>query len=70
MFRSKDRPQGATFSLLKSLLKTSYRLLCLIDSISLPVVMCVLGPVLQDKTGSNTHITTGKENKQPELHIR
>ena len=24
----------------------------------------------QDKTGSNTHITTGKENKQPELHIR
>jgi len=29
MFRSKDYPQGATFSLLKSLLKTSYLLLSL-----------------------------------------
>ena len=44
----------------------------------MPVVMCVLGPVLtccyleqqQDKTRSNKHITTGKESKQPELHIR
>jgi len=31
MFRSKDHPQGATLSLLKSLLKTSYGLLSLYD---------------------------------------
>jgi len=46
MFRSKDHPQGATLSLLKSLLKISYRLLPLYNPGS--VAACLVAKSARD----------------------
>jgi hypothetical protein len=53
MFRPKDHPQGATLSLLKSLLKTSYWLLALYNTVS--GAACLVGCIKQQSTG-RTHL--------------